>query len=209
MSQDHRDIATNAGWNAHEFLALVSHELRNATWPVLGWTEVISRRPDDAETLAQGIRVIKRSALLQVELINQLLDVSRISSGGIRPDIQSVALVSAIQEAIETMTPLARAKPVKLLAQLDGPTAVVRADRLQLERVFTNLLSNAIKFTPPGGRVQVWLKCGLNTRKSRSAILAVASARRSCPMCLTAITRKRQTRQDRRGWDLDSQSRDT
>src|SRR5689334_301817 len=126
MCQEHRDKATNAGWAPNEFLAVVSHELRNVTWPILGWAEVISRRPDDAESLAQGIRVIKRSALLQVELINQLLDFSRISSGGIRSDIQSVVLVSAIQEAIETMTPLARAKPVELFAQLDGPTAVVR-----------------------------------------------------------------------------------
>jgi signal transduction histidine kinase len=74
MSQDNSHKASNAGWTPHEFLAVVSHELRNVTWPILGWAEVISRRPDDANTLANGIRVIKRSARLQAVLINQLLD---------------------------------------------------------------------------------------------------------------------------------------
>ena len=160
MSQNDSDKATNTGWSLDEFLAAVSHELRNANWSILGWAEVISKTPDDAETLAKGIRAIKRSARLQTELINKLLEFSRISSGGTRLDTRRVELVSTIEEVIETMTPLARAKAVELRPQLYGSNAVVLADRLRLEQVFTNLLSNAIKFTPPGGQVQVRLECG-------------------------------------------------
>ncbi|MGH9768496.1 MAG: sensor histidine kinase [Blastocatellia bacterium] len=159
IEQPNDNKTRNTDWSPDEFLAMVSHELRNPTWVILGWAEVISRRPVNAETLARAIEVIKRNAQLQAKLINQLLDFSRINSGGFWLDSQNVTLLSILESAIETMTIQAMAKTIELRVDLERSAATVIGDPVRLQQVFTNLLSNAIKFTPHGGRVEIRYEC--------------------------------------------------
>lgn len=157
--QPNSDMTINAGWSPDEFLAMVSHELRNPTWVILGWADVIIKKQVDAETLARATETIKRNAQLQAKLINQLLDFARINSCGLSLEAQNVALVSMLESAIETMTPQAMAKRIELHVELERSAASVIGDPFRLQQVFTNLLSNAIKFTPHGGRVEVQFEC--------------------------------------------------
>ena len=146
----------NAEWNQDEFLAVVSHELLNPTWVILGWADIIAKKQNDVDTLSRAIEMIKRSAQLQAHLINQLLDFSRMNSSNLRLETQRVSLVPVLETSIETMTPRAMAKTIELNADFEGASASVIGDPIRLQQVFTNLLSNAIKFTPKGGRVDVW-----------------------------------------------------
>jgi len=150
------DQTRNADWSQDEFLAVVSHELRNPTWVILGWTDIIVKKLIDVDTLSRAIEMIKRSAQLQAHLINQLLDFSRINSANLKLETQPVALVPVLEASIETMTPQAMAKSIELSADFEGAAASIVGDPVRLQQVFTNILSNAIKFTPQGGRVDVW-----------------------------------------------------
>jgi len=142
-------------WTPDEFLAVVSHELRNPITAILGWADIVSAESADAEISEHAIEVIKRSALHAANLVNQLMDFSRIRNGGLKLSAQKISLVSILEAAIEMMKPQASAKAIKLEAKLsECPTPIV-GDATRLQQVFTNLLSNAIKFTPAGGRVQV------------------------------------------------------
>jgi len=155
-AQPNNDTTRNSAWSQDEFLAVVSHELRNPTWVILGWTDIIVKRLIDVDTLSRAIEMIKRSAQLQAHLINQLLDYSRINSANLRLESQRVTLVPVLEAAIEVMTQQALAKSIELNANLERSAASVIGDPVRLQQVFTNLLSNAIKFTPQGGRVDVW-----------------------------------------------------
>jgi signal transduction histidine kinase len=155
-AQPNNDKASNADWGQDDFLAIVSHELRNPTWVILGWADLIIKKLVDLDTLSRAIEVIKRSAQLQAQLLNQLLDFSRINSANLRLETQRVALGPALEAAIETMTPQAMAKTIELNAYFEGSAATVIGDPVRLQQIFTNLLSNAIKFTPQGGSVNVW-----------------------------------------------------
>src|SRR5262245_37416007 len=155
-AQRNSDKTSNAEWNQDEFLAVVSHELLNPTWVILGWTDIIAKKLIEVDTLSRAVEMIKRSAQLQVHLINQLMDFSRINSANLRLETQHVALVPVLETAIETMTPQAMAKSIELSADFEGSAASVIGDPVRLQQVFTNLLSNSIKFTPHGGHVDVW-----------------------------------------------------
>jgi signal transduction histidine kinase len=144
-----------AEWNPVEFLALISHELRSPIQAILGWTEIVERGPIDPEASARAIRIIKRSAMRQAEMISQLTQFSRLNLGGLSLGSQPVALGPTIEAAIEMTTPQASAKNVNLRAVIDPLEDVVIGDSVWLQQVFTNLLSNAIKFTPTGGRVDL------------------------------------------------------
>jgi two-component system CheB/CheR fusion protein len=145
-------------WNPLEFLALISHELRNPVQAILGWTEIVERGPADAEASAHAISVIKRSAMRQAEMISQLTTFSRLNIGGLSLRSQPVALGSTIEAANEMMRPQAKAKNVNLRVSVDPFEDGVIGDPVWLQQVFTNLLSNAIKFTPTGGRVELSCK---------------------------------------------------
>lgn len=147
--------ARGVDWSLDEFLAMVSHELRNPTQAILGWAEVIGRRPENDETLSRAIEVIKRNGALQCRMIDQLLDFSLLNGSGLRLDVLGVAIKPMLQSAIETMVPLATVKTIELRAELEHSSDWVMGDPARLQQIFTNLLSNAIKFTPPGGRVEV------------------------------------------------------
>ena len=141
-----------------EFLATLSHELRTPLNAILGWAQVLREGSTGPEDLAQGLATIERNARAQTQIIEDLLDMSKIISGKVRLDVQRIDLKPALEAAIETMRPAAAAKHIRLQAVLDPLARPVSGDPNRLQQVFWNLLSNAIKFTPRGGRVQVVLE---------------------------------------------------
>ena len=152
-----RAEAERASRMKDEFLATLSHELRTPLNAILGWATILKDGANDAEDLAQGLETIERNARAQTQIIEDLLDMSRIISGKVRLDVQRVDLAEVARSAIETVRPGAEAKGLRLQAVLDPHVGTVSGDPNRLQQVMWNLLSNAIKFTPRGGRVQVVL----------------------------------------------------
>jgi PAS domain S-box-containing protein len=143
-----------------EFLATLSHELRTPLNSILGWTQVLLRENSSKEPaqLKRAIEVIDRNARAQAQLIEDLLDLSRIMTGKLRLEVRPVSFASVIAAAVDSAIPAADAKGIRLKAIL-GPTQdIVSADSARLQQVVWNLLTNAIKFTPKGGQVQVLLQ---------------------------------------------------
>lgn len=141
-----------------EFLATISHELRTPLNAILGWSQVIRTGHRSPEEARQGLEVVERNARAQAQIIEDLLDMSRIISGKIRLDVQRLDLVPVIENAIETVLPAAEAKEIRLVRALDPQAGPVSGDPNRLQQVFWNLLSNAVKVTPKKGRVQVLLE---------------------------------------------------
>ncbi len=150
-----RNEAERAGRMKDEFLATLSHELRTPLTAIMGWAHVLRTSPADPSKIAQGIETIDRNARAQREIIEDLLDMSRIISGKVRLDLQRVDLAAVAQAALETVTPAAEAKGVHLQVVFDSSAGPVSGDPNRLQQAFWNLLSNAIKFTPSGGQVQM------------------------------------------------------
>jgi PAS domain S-box-containing protein len=140
-----------------DFLATLSHELRTPLSAILGWAQVLRTR-GDAATQPHAIASIERNARLQVQLIEDLLDLSRIVAGKVRLETRPVELGPVLLAAIETIRPAAEAKSLELVVQIDAAPAVVRGDPDRLQQIFSNLLSNAMKFTPSHGRVTAELE---------------------------------------------------
>jgi PAS domain S-box-containing protein len=141
-----------------EFLATLSHELRTPLTAILGWSKVLLKGGNDEADLAEGLATIERNARAQTQIIEDLLDMSRIISGKVRLDVQRVDLAAAVRSAVETLKPTADAKGVRLAVILDPGAGPVNGDPNRLQQIFWNLLTNAVKFTPRGGRVQVLLE---------------------------------------------------
>ena len=137
-----------------EFLATLSHELRTPMTSILGWSRMLELEALDAETAAEAAQSIRRSAEAQAQLIDDLLDVSRVVAGKFHLEIESVPIASIVEAAVETVRPAADARGVTIEADID-PDPIVRGDPARLQQVVWNLLSNAVKFTPKGGRVSV------------------------------------------------------
>jgi two-component system, chemotaxis family, CheB/CheR fusion protein len=146
-------------WTSDEFLALVSHELRNPIAAILGWADAVSAVSVDPKVLVSAIEAIKRSALQGAKLVNDLIDFSRIRNGGLVLDIKEVSVVSILEAAIEMIKPQARAKAIEVETEIPECPTPIAGDAARLQQVFTNILSNAIKFTPAGGRVRVRVEC--------------------------------------------------
>ncbi|HYC47987.1 MAG TPA: PAS domain S-box protein [Burkholderiales bacterium] len=140
-----------------EFLATLSHELRTPLNAILGWTQLMRSQKGQVD-VAHGLEVIERNARAQVQLVDDLLDLSRILAGQVRLDLQRITLLDVIAGAVESAEPAAHAKGVRLEKVLDPRGSMVSGDPARLQQVVWNLLSNAIKFTPKGGRVQVLLE---------------------------------------------------
>jgi PAS domain S-box-containing protein len=153
-----RSEAERASYMKDEFLATLSHELRTPLNAVLGWATALRAGHFPTEELEQGLETIERNARVQAQIIEDLLDMSRIISGKVRLDVQRVDLPAVVAEAIDTVRATASAKGVRLQTIIDPLNAPVTGDPNRLQQVFWNLLSNAIKFTPKGGRVQVLLE---------------------------------------------------
>ncbi len=142
-----------------EFLATLSHELRTPLNAILGWATILRTHGDGSrEDLAKGLETIERNARAQAQLIEELLDMSRIVNGKLRLDVQPVDLQAVISDAVESVRPAADAKGIRLTKVLDPSAGSITGDPNRLHQVLWNLLSNAIKFTPRGERVQVFLR---------------------------------------------------
>jgi PAS domain S-box-containing protein len=141
-----------------EFLAMLSHELRTPLNAILGWTEILRRGSSTHADFEKGLVVIERNVRAQTQLVDDLLDMSRIISGQMRFDVRSVMPSVFVQGAIEAVRPAADAGGVRLEATLDPAIGPVSGDAYRLQQVVWNLISNAIKFTPRGGHVQVTLE---------------------------------------------------
>ena len=141
-----------------EFLAVLSHELRSPLNPILGWTSLLRGRQYDQKTTARALETIERNAKLQTQLIEDLLDVSRILQGKINLNVCPVDLVSTIEAAIETVGLAVQVKSIEIQTVFEPNVGLVLGDPNRLQQVVWNLLSNAVKFTPSKGRVEIRLE---------------------------------------------------
>lgn len=140
-----------------EFLATLSHELRTPLGAILGWAQILRRGAKSEQDLQKGLETIERNARVQAQLIEDLLDMSRINSGKLRLDLQPIRPASVVEAAVESVRPLAAGKDVRIEMLVDPLAGKVPGDPGRLQQVVWNLLSNAIKFTARGGLVQVRL----------------------------------------------------
>lgn len=138
-----------------EFLATLSHELRTPLNAILGWAQMLRLGIKDEATLHKGLDTIERNARAQAQLIDDLLDMSRIISGKIRLDVQLVDPAAFIETAMETAGPAAMAKGIRIEKRIDPGAGMIFGDPDHLQQIMWNLLSNAVKFTPGGGNVLV------------------------------------------------------
>jgi signal transduction histidine kinase/CheY-like chemotaxis protein len=152
-----RDEAERLSALKDEFLATLSHELRTPLNAVLGWAAMLQRGVKDEETFRRGLETIERNARAQGQLIDDLLDMSRIISGTLRLDVQLIEPDKVIEAALGTVHPAAVAKRIDLRVDVARGIGTVLGDPGRLQQVMWNLLSNAVKFTPTGGTVQVML----------------------------------------------------
>nr|MDQ3805158.1 PAS domain S-box protein [Acidobacteriota bacterium] len=150
--------AQESGRLKDEFLATVSHELRTPLTAILGWAHMLRSGQFHGDSANKAFETIERNARAQAQLIDDLLDVSRIITGKLRIDVRPVDPNSFIEAAIEAVRPAAEAKGVRVQKLMDTGVVSVAGDPVRLQQVVWNLLSNAIKFTPKGGRVQVKLE---------------------------------------------------
>jgi PAS domain S-box-containing protein len=155
-----RAEAESANRIKDEFLMTLSHELRTPLNAILGWVQIL--RSGWSGDATEALDTIDRNARAQVQLVEDLLDVSRIVSGKLRLDSQPIDLQQVAMQAIEVVRPAAAAKHLELLHVFDGSRPVVKGDPDRVQQVVWNLLSNAVKFTPRGGRVEVRISAATN-----------------------------------------------
>src|SRR6185437_2116437 len=153
-----RQQAEEASRLKEEFLATVSHELRTPLNAVVGWSRLLRSGQLDRDGATHAVEVIERNAAAQRQIIEDLLDVSRIITGKLRINTQPVDLLLIIHAAIDAVRPAAEAKEIRMSTHIEVPDPIVRADSERLQQVLWNLLANAVKFTPSGGRVDVYLE---------------------------------------------------
>ncbi len=151
-----------------EFLATVSHELRNPLNAIVGWVHLLRVGNLDADQSRHALQTIERNVHLQVSLIDEILDLSRIARGKIQLSYRLVDLVSLINSALDVIRPAAEAKELCVEWNWEGPSLRIMGDPERLQQVISNLLSNAVKFTPPGGVIRVGLE-----RSYRHAVMTV------------------------------------
>ncbi|WP_449419134.1 response regulator [Phormidium nigroviride] len=156
--QNARTQAETANRMKDEFLATLSHELRSPLNAMLGWLRLLNTRKFDEKTTAKAMETIERSARAQAQLVEDLLDVSRIIQGKVRLNVRPVELVTVIEAALDTVRPAAEAKEIRLQTIFDSTGGLVAGDSDRLQQIVWNLLSNAVKFTLKGGQVQVCLE---------------------------------------------------
>jgi signal transduction histidine kinase len=153
-----RESAEAADRAKEEFLAVLSHELRTPLNAVYGWSKMLQAGElDDPAIVKRAVDAIVRNADVQVQLIDDLLDLSRISAGKMRLDIRTVEVDKVLQAALDAVRPAAEAKGIQLETDLDPRAGPVRGDAARLQQIAWNLLMNAVKFTPKGGLVRLRL----------------------------------------------------
>ncbi|MDZ8263174.1 response regulator [Nostoc sp. ChiQUE01b] len=155
--QQHAEQLQRANQIKDEFLAVLSHELRSPLNPILGWAQLLRKGKLNAARQSEALLTIERNAKLQSQLIEDLLDVSRIMRGKLSLTVAPINLISVISAALETVRLAAEAKNINLRIDLD-PTAPISGDAARLQQVVWNLLTNAVKFTPDDGQVIIELR---------------------------------------------------
>jgi PAS domain S-box-containing protein len=153
-----REEAERSNAAKDAFLAIVSHELRNPLSAMLGWSRLLRSGTLSSEQTERGLEVIERNAVNQAQLIEDLLDVSRIASGKLRLEVKVVNFVDVVRAALDSARPAMDAKQLRVKAVLDSEAISLMGDSTRLQQIVWNLLTNAAKFTPKGGSVQVVLK---------------------------------------------------
>ncbi|MGH9901116.1 MAG: hybrid sensor histidine kinase/response regulator, partial [Pyrinomonadaceae bacterium] len=156
--QSLREQAEAANRLKDEFLATVSHEIRTPLTAILGWANILRTNSFDDATAARALETIERNARAQTQIIDDLLEVSRIITGKLRINVHPVGLAPVVEAAVDVVRPAAAAKGIRIETRLDPATGVVAGDPDRLQQAVWNLLSNAVKFTPSGGRVEVRLE---------------------------------------------------
>jgi signal transduction histidine kinase len=141
-----------------EFLATISHELRTPLTAIVGWAYMLRHAGLDEATVVRGLEIIERNAKAQTQLVDDLLDVSRVITGNLRLSIAPVDLASVVNAVVDSVQLAAESKNIKLEVTFDASARCVPGDAARLQQVVWNLLSNAIKFTNPGGHVGVRLR---------------------------------------------------
>ncbi|MBO0351464.1 response regulator [Phormidium pseudopriestleyi FRX01] len=155
LQQQQSEELMKANQIKDEFLSIVSHELRTPLNSILGWTQLLLTRKMNEPTKTKALETIERNAKQQVNLINDILDVSRIIRGKIRLQLRPVNLIPLVEAALDTMLPTAEAKGIQIDFNFDPAIALISGDSDRLQQVAWNLLSNAVKFTPAGGKISV------------------------------------------------------
>jgi PAS domain S-box-containing protein len=155
--RDARKAADIANRSKDEFLAVVSHELRTPLNAIMGWAKLLTGSNFDERGRARALDTIERNSVAMAQLIEDLLDMSRVISGKMRLEVQQVDFVQVIEAAIDAVRPAAVARDIRVVPLLDTTVPLVIGDSTRLQQVVWNLLSNAVKFTPKGGRVDVVL----------------------------------------------------
>ncbi|MGK5081522.1 ATP-binding protein [Janthinobacterium sp. HLX7-2] len=141
-----------------DFLATLSHELRTPLSAILGWAQVLRRGTRDEADLHRGLQSIERNARAQVQLIEDLLDMSRITADKVLLDLQTLVAASVIAAAIETLRPAADAKHITIRSSIASDAGSIMGDPSRIQQIIWNLLSNALKFTPQGGQVDIGVR---------------------------------------------------
>ena len=153
-----RQFAEAASRAKDDFLATISHELRTPLTAIVGWASILESSKDDPATLVEGLEVVQRNAQSQAQLIDDILDVSRITTGKLRLNVQPVDLAAVLAAAAQTVSTAAQAKGVRITTDYARDAGRVSGDPDRLQQVFWNLLANAIKFTGRGGEVAVAIR---------------------------------------------------
>jgi signal transduction histidine kinase/CheY-like chemotaxis protein len=153
-----RAEAESANRLKDEFLATASHELRTPLTAIIGWSHMLQGEKLDEATVTHGLETIERNAKAQAQLVEDILDVSRIITGKLRLNVGSVDMASVINAAIDAVQLAADSKCIQLAVTLHPSARHISGDAGRLQQVIWNLLSNAIKFTPLGGRIEVRLE---------------------------------------------------
>jgi signal transduction histidine kinase/ActR/RegA family two-component response regulator len=154
-----RADAEDASRMKDDFLATVSHELRTPLTSMLGWMYMLRSSSLDEEARTRALDTIERNARLQAQIVDDILDVSRIITGKLHMEAQPVDLASLIETSINAVRPAAAAKEIRIETELEAAPQLVAGDANRLQQVFWNVFSNAVKFTPRGGQVTIRLSC--------------------------------------------------
>ena len=155
LERSAREAAEESNRLKDEFLATVSHELRTPLTAILGWSRLLEGGTLDDSVTQQAVEVIWRNAKAQAQIVDDILDVSRIITGNLSLDLHPLEVVPVVENAINVVRPTADAKGIKIEKYFDSKPAMISGDANRLQQVIWNLLSNAVKFTDSGGRVCV------------------------------------------------------
>jgi len=153
-----RSEAETANRLKDEFLATVSHELRTPLNAILGWANLLRTGKLDGGKIQEALETVERNARSQAQIIEDLLDVSRIITGKLKLDIRPLAAAALVKSAVDSISPAAEAKDIVIKTNIADETTEIAGDSARLQQVLWNLLSNAVKFTPCGGTIEIGIK---------------------------------------------------